>query len=112
MKSWRSSIENRENVSFINEGKIIRLGIPTVEDETFNQMLIDKVVEKKDCGNKETHWRITDSTQLNQNTLRKYERAEQSALKNKSLREAQTREYQKNNGKYSILAEESWACQE
>jgi superfamily I DNA and/or RNA helicase len=88
-------IENQENASFIEEGKIVRLGIPTIEDESFNEVLLDKIVERKTLEIKKRVEEIQAQIDAIQETLRKYERTEQTVLEKKALRDTQVLEYLK-----------------
>jgi hypothetical protein len=96
-------IENKENASFIQEGKIIRLGIPTVEDESFSQILLDKIVEKKTLETEERVEELQAQIDLTQEILKKYEHAEKNAFENRSQRDTQIREYEKVEGSIQSL---------
>ena len=90
----RKFMDNEENVTFIQEGKIIRLGIPTVEDERFNRILLDEISEKRTYKIKQRVEELQAQIELIQETLKKYEKAEQTALRNRSQRDTQIREYE------------------
>lgn len=88
-------MENRENRVSIQEGKIIRLGIPTIEDVSFSPILLDKIVETKAFETKKRIEELQTRTDVTQETLKKYESAEQHALHAQSQRDAQIREYER-----------------
>ena len=71
------------------------MGIPTIEDERFNQILLDKISEKKTFETKNRVEELQSQIDLIQGALKKYEHAEQTVLKNRSLRDTQICEYEK-----------------
>lgn len=80
-------IGNKENSSIIEAGKIVRLGISTVQDESFDGLLIEKIVEKQIAEitrrTKELQVQI-DSAQV---TISRYEKAAEKSFSTKALTE-------------------------
>ena len=91
----RKFMDNKENAAFIQEGKIIRLGIPTIEDERFNGILLDEINEKRTYETKQLVEELSTQIDFTQETLKKYENAEQIVFRNRSQRDTQIREYKR-----------------
>ena len=85
---FRKFMDDANNASFIQDGKIIRLGIPIAEDERFNQLLIDRIGEKRTFEIKkrleELHIELDSTGAL----TKKYEDIEKTLLQNKQQLEA------------------------
>jgi len=90
---FRKFMDDPDNSSFIQEGKIIRLGIPTVEDERFNQMLIDRIGEKRTSEIKKRLEELQAEIDSIDTSIRKYEEIEQTIVRKRQQRDELNGEY-------------------
>lgn len=90
---FRKFIDDADNSSFIQEGKILRLGIPTVEDERFNQLLIDRIGEKRNFEIRKRLEELPAQIDSIDALIKKYEDIEHTVLQKRHQREAQIGEY-------------------
>lgn len=96
-------VANEENASIIDEGKIIRLGIPTVQDESFDGLLIDRIVERKIAEANARVEEIEMQITANQETIKEYEKLAQKTLDEKTSLEAQIHECNQLENQVQIL---------
>ena len=90
---FRKFMDDANNASFIQDGKIIRLGIPIAEDERFNQLLIDRIGEKRTFEIKKRLEELQIELDSTSALAKKYEDIEKNLLQNKQQREALIIEY-------------------
>jgi superfamily I DNA and/or RNA helicase len=88
-------IEDPENELLIQEGRIVRLGIPDNEDESLNCILFEKVAEKRAATIQKSISELDVQIELLQNTSKKYGEIERSAVERIAQKEHQIREYEK-----------------
>jgi superfamily I DNA and/or RNA helicase len=88
-------VEAPENQSLIQEGKIVRLGIPDDEDESLDCILFEKVAEKRAIKIQETVSEINAQIESIQKISRNYREIENSALERMIQREHQIHEHKK-----------------
>lgn len=86
-------IANEENASIIEEGQILRLGIPTVKDDSFDGLLIDKIVERKIVEANRRVEEIEAEIATTEETIKKYEQLAKRSIAAKESMEAQISEY-------------------
>jgi hypothetical protein len=100
---FRKFMDNADNSFFIQEGKIIRLGIPNVEDERFNQLLLDRIGEKRAFEIKKRLDELQIELDLTSALAKKYEDVEKALLQNKQQREALVREHDRIEGNIQAI---------
>jgi len=88
-------IEDPENKPLIQEGRIVRLGIPDDEDESLNCILFEKVAEKRTATIQKSISELDVQIELLQHTFKKYGEIERSAVERIAQKERQIREYEK-----------------
>jgi superfamily I DNA and/or RNA helicase len=88
-------IENPENKPLIQEGRIVRLGIPDDEDESLNCILFEKVAEKRTATIQRSISELDVQIDLLQQTSKKYGEIERCAVERITQKEHQIREYEK-----------------
>ncbi|MCJ7632552.1 AAA family ATPase, partial [Candidatus Bathyarchaeota archaeon] len=89
----KNFVGNKENASIIEAGKIIRLGVSTVQDESFDGLLIEKIVEKQIAEITRRTEELQAQIDSNQETTNKYEQAVKRALSAKASMETQIYEH-------------------
>jgi hypothetical protein len=74
-------IEDPNNLSLIEDGKIVRLGLPDSDEEVLNCILLDKVAEKRATQIKERINTLRSEIDSIQSIIRKYRMAEEANKK-------------------------------
>jgi len=88
-------IENSENKPLIQEGKIVRLGIPDDEDESLNCILLEEVVGKRTATIQQSISELDVQIESLQRTSRKYGEIERSTVERIAQKEQQAHDYEK-----------------
>ena len=88
-------IKDPENEPLIQEGRIVRLGIPDDEEESLNCILLEKIAEKRTAAIQKSISELDAQIESLQHTIKKYVEIEGSAVERVAQKELQIREYEK-----------------
>ena len=88
-------IENDENAPYIEAGRIIRYGIPTVLNDRFSELLVDTIIEKQTSKKRRRIEELQTIIGFNNEKIRKSENLEQAALTTNALLRTQKHKLEK-----------------
>jgi superfamily I DNA and/or RNA helicase len=88
-------IENDENAPYIEAGRIIRYGIPTVLNDRFSELLVDTIIEKQTSKKRRRIGELQAIIGFNNEKIRKFENLEQAALTTNALLRTQKHKLEK-----------------
>ena len=96
-------VGNKENASIIEAGKIIRLGVSTVQDESFDGLLVEKIVEKQIVEMARRTKELQAQIDSERETIDKYEQAVKRANSAKASMETQIYEHDRAENEIQFL---------
>lgn len=88
-------VDDPANRPLVEEGRIVRLGIPDDEDESLNCILFETIAEKRTVAIQKNISELQAQIESSQNALRKYEEIERSSVKRIVQKEHQIQEREK-----------------